>query len=508
MSSTAVAQVRLVSIGKRYSGTKALDDVSVEVAGGTVHALVGANGAGKSTLGKIIGGVIRPDDGQLFVDGRPVRYSSPHEARADGIATISQELSPMPHMSVIENVFFGIEPRRLGFVQWRRLRAQYAELIAEWGFSLNAHTKVGSLRTADVQKVEILRAVATNARVIVMDEPTSSLTSVEVETLHRMIRSLRERGKTIVYVSHFLEQVLDLADTVTVLRSGRLVRTAPVPQETEESLVAGMFGAAAAAEHFDKRSDPAAPVALSVVGLNRKGVLRDISLQIRAGEIVGLAGLIGSGRTELARAISGADPIDTGTITVDGTERHISSPADAMAVGMAYLPESRKDDGLFLELSLAANTTFADLRSVASRLGVLRLAHERAKTRDLLNVTSVQPPNPSAKVANLSGGNQQKVLFARWLLRNPRVLILDEPTRGVDVAARAAIHRLINKLAAEGTAVLLISSEIEEVLGLAHRVLVMRRGSITREFSADPPLEAVMEAAFGLGGRSIDDRAV
>jgi ABC-type sugar transport system ATPase subunit len=500
MSATAVAPVRLVSIGKRYSGTKALDDVSVEVAGGTVHALVGANGAGKSTLGKIVGGVIRPDDGQLFVDGRPVRYASPREARLDGIATIAQELAPVPQMSVIENIFLGIEPRRSGLVQWGRMSKQYEELVSQWGFELDGHAKVGALRTADKQKVEILRAVACDARVIVMDEPTSSLTSVEIETLHRMIRTLRASGRTIVYVSHFLDEVLGLADTVTVLRSGRLVRTAPAAEETEESLVAGMFGAAAEAEHFEKSQVSTAPVVLDVSGLDRKGVLRDISLQIRAGEIVGLAGLVGSGRTELARAIAGADPIDRGTIAVDGKTRRIRSPADAMAAGMAFLPESRKDDGLFMELSLASNTTFADLRAVASRFGVLRRALERGKARSLLNSLSVEPPNPSMRVASLSGGNQQKVLFARWLFRNPRVLILDEPTRGVDVRTRAAIHRLINNLAAEGAAVLLISSEIEEVLGLAHRVLVMRRGSITREFGADPPTEAVMEAAFGLGG--------
>jgi ribose transport system ATP-binding protein len=503
MSAAATAQIRLVSIGKRYSGTKALDDVSVEVAEGSVHALVGANGAGKSTLGKIVGGVIRPDEGQLYVDDRPVRYASPREARIDGIATIAQELSPVPHMSVIENVFFGIEPRRFGVVQRRQMRAQYEELVSRWGFELNPNAKVGALRTADKQKVEILRAVACDARVIVMDEPTSSLTSVETRTLHRMIRTLRERGRTIVYVSHFLDEVLELADTVSVLRSGHLVRTAPVAEETEESLVAGMFGAAAEAENFEKPKNLTTPVVLDVSGLNRKGVLTDISLQIRAGEIVGLAGLVGSGRSELARAIAGADPIDGGTIAVDGTTRAIRSPADSMAAGMAFLPESRKDDGLFLELTLAANTTYADLRSVSSRLGVLNLADERAKTRSLLNMLSVEPPVPAAKVVNLSGGNQQKVLFARWLFRNPRVLILDEPTRGVDVAARAAIHRLINNLAAHGTAVLLISSEIEEVLGLAHRVLVMRRGSITREFAADPPLDAVMEAAFGLGGRPI-----
>jgi ABC-type sugar transport system ATPase subunit len=500
MSASAVAPIRLVSIGKRYSGTKALDDVSVEVAGGSVHALVGANGAGKSTLGKIVGGVIRPDDGQLFIDGRPVRYANPREARIDGIAMIAQELSPVPQLTVIENVFLGIEPRRSGLVQRRRMRAQYDELVSRWGFELDGNAKVGPLRTADKQKVEILRAVACDARVIVMDEPTSSLTSVETTTLHRMIRSLRESGRTIVYVSHFLDEVLELADTVTVLRSGRLVRTAPVAEETEESLVAGMFGAAAEAEHFEKPQGSTARAILEVSDLNRKGVLRDISLQIRAGEIVGLAGLVGSGRSELARAIAGADPIDSGTIAVDGTVRRIRSPADAMAAGMAFLPESRKDDGLFMQLSMAANTTFADLPAVASRFGVLRRSLEREKASTLLKSLSVEPPVPSMRVENLSGGNQQKVLFARWLFRTPRVLILDEPTRGVDVAARAAIHRLINNLAANGTAVLMISSEIEEVLGLAHRVLVMRRGSITREFAADPPLGAVMEAAFGLGG--------
>jgi rhamnose transport system ATP-binding protein len=500
MSAAAVAPIRLVSIGKRYSGTRALDDVSVEVAGGSVHALVGANGAGKSTLGKIIGGVIRPDEGQLFVDGRPVRYASPRDARIDGITTIAQELSPVPQLSVIENVYFGIEPRRSGLVQRRRMHKQYEELVSQWGFELDGNAKVGPLRTADKQKVEILRAVACDARVIVMDEPTSSLTSVETTTLHRMIRSLCQSGRTIVYVSHFLDEVLDLADTVTVLRSGRLVRTAPAAEETEESLVAGMFGVAAEAEHFEKPQGSTAPVVLEVSGLRRKGVLSDISLQIRAGEIVGLAGLVGSGRTELARAIAGADPVDAGSIFVDGTARRIRSPADAMAAGMAFLPESRKDDGLFMELSMAANTTFADLRSVASRFGVVRRSLEREKASSLLKSLSVEPPVPSLRVANLSGGNQQKVLFARWLFRSPRVLILDEPTRGVDVAARAAIHRLINNLAENGTAVLLISSEIEEVLGLAHRVLVMRRGSINREFGADPPMEAVMEAAFGLGG--------
>jgi rhamnose transport system ATP-binding protein len=499
MSASEVATIRLASIGKRYAGTSALDDVSLEIKAGSVHGLVGANGAGKSTLGKVIGGVVRPDDGEMFVDGRAVKYATPREARGDGIATIAQELALAPAMSVMENVFLGIEPRRSGLLNRRLMRKRYAELITRSGFELNGDASVGSLRTADRQKVEILRAVNSDARIIVMDEPTSSLTSVETEALHKMTRSLRDQGTTIVYVSHFLDEVLDLCDTVTVMRNGHLVRTAPASAETEESLVAGMFGAAAEAESFEKPPPSTAPVILAVEGLRRAGVLNDVSLTVRQGEIVGLAGLVGSGRTELARAIAGADPIDGGKIIVDGKERRIRSPAHALAAGIAFLTEERKKDGLFMELSLAANTTFADVPAVSAR-GILRRGAERFRTRQLLESLNVDPPLPGVRANSLSGGNQQKVLFARWLFCSPKVLILDEPTRGVDVGARAAIHRLINDLAKQGAAVLMISSEIEEVLGLAHRVLVMRRGAITREFPADPPLSDVMEAAFGLPG--------
>jgi ABC-type sugar transport system ATPase subunit len=499
MSASEVATIRLASIGKRYAGTSALDDVSLEIKAGTVHALVGANGAGKSTLGKIIGGVVRPDDGEMFVDGRPVKYTTPSEARSDGIATIAQELALAPAMSVMENVFLGVEPRRAGLLNRRAMRKQYAELITRSGFELDGEVTVGRLRTADRQKVEILRAVNSGARIIVMDEPTSSLTSVETETLHKMTRALRDQGKTIVYVSHFLDEVLDLCDTVTVMRNGHLVRTGRASAETESSLVAGMFGAAAEAEQFEKPPPSTAPVMLEVQGLRRAGVLNDVSLTIRQGEIVGIAGLVGSGRTELARAIAGADSIDGGTISVDGKRRRIRTPAHAIAAGIAFLTEERKQDGLFMEMSLAANTTFADVRAVSAK-GILRRGAERYRARQLLESLTVDPPSPGAKASSLSGGNQQKVVFARWLFCNPRVLLLDEPTRGVDVGARAAIHRLINDLAKEGTAVLMISSEIEEVLGLAHRVLVMRRGSITREFPADPPISDVMEAAFGLPG--------
>jgi ABC-type sugar transport system ATPase subunit len=493
-----LAHIRLAGIVKSYSGTRALDDVSLEIVGGTVHALVGANGAGKSTLGKIVGGATRPDAGTIYLDARPVRWANPREARHEGIALIAQELALVPHLTVMQNIFLGIEPRRRGLVARHQLERAYEELAERWGFQLERDALVGQMRTADQQKVEILRAVASDARVIVMDEPTSSLTHIEVETLCGMIAELRSEGRTIVYVSHFLDEVLALSDTVTVLRNGRVVRTAPAAEETEATLVHAMFGEAAEAEHFEKRDRTEAPVVLEVRNLRREGVLRDVSLSIREGEIVGLAGLVGSGRSELARAIFGADRTDGGTISVDGVERTIRSPRDAIDAGIAFVPESRKQDGLFMQLSVTSNTTLTHLRSLASRTGVLRPAAERSKAWTLLERLSISAPSPSARVTTLSGGNQQKVLFAKWLLLAPHVLVLDEPTRGVDVGARAAIHRLITDLADQGVAILLISSELEEVLGLAHRVLVIRRGAITREFPADPPLADVMEAAFGL----------
>ena len=491
--------VRLLHIGKQYGGTSALDDVSVDIHAGSIHALVGANGAGKSTLGKVIGGVVRRDQGDMFVEGRPVKYAGPAEARADGIATIAQELALVPARTVLENVFVGVEPHRFGMVDRRRMRRENAELIERWGIGVDADKLVGGLRTADQQKVEVLRAVKSEARIIVLDEPTSSLTHVETEALHKMARALRDQGKTIVYVSHFLDEVLDLCDTITVMRNGHVVRTGAAELETEETLVAGMFGAALAAEQFSKQAHTESPAMLEVAGLRRGAVLNDVSLTVRAGEVVGIAGLVGSGRSELARAIAGADRVDSGTITVDGKLRDIRSPSDSIDAGIAFLTEDRKTEGLFMELSLAANTTIVDLNGV-SRRGILRHASEFTQAREMLEMLTVDPLAPRALIKGLSGGNQQKVLFARWLYTHPKVLILDEPTRGVDVGARSAIHRLIHRLASEGVAVLVISSEIEEVLGLAHRVLVMRRGAITQEFAADPPLDDVMAAVFGLPG--------
>ena len=419
VESPAPEPIRLVSIGKRYAGTSALDDVSVAIAAGTVHALVGANGAGKSTLGKIIGGVVRADEGEMFVDGQPVRYSTPTDARRDGIATIAQELSLVPAMSVMENVFMGIEPRRRGFVSWREMRRRYAELIERSGFELKPDVTVGSLRAADQQKAEILRAVNTDARVIVLDEPTSSLTAVETEQLHTLIRGLRANGTTIVYVSHFLDEVLDLADVVTVMRNGHVVRTAMARHETEASLVSGMFGAAASAEKLDKSKPIHGDMMLEVDGLSRADVLADISLSVRAGEILGIAGLVGSGRSELARAIAGADPIDAGTISVEG-KRQPHQVAGRRDRRWHRVPDRGAQEGRPVHGPLPGGEHH--VRQSRRGVDAQRCCggrDERERSRELLDRVGVDPPAPSARAKSLSGGNQQKLLFARWLFCQP-----------------------------------------------------------------------------------------
>ncbi|MEZ5100933.1 MAG: sugar ABC transporter ATP-binding protein [Thermoleophilia bacterium] len=489
--------VEVVGIGKRFGGVQALRDIDVTIARGEIHALVGENGAGKSTLGKVIAGVHVPDEGFLRVNGKQVAYRSPRDALTDGLTLIAQEISLVPARSVIENVYLGREAHRGSFVDRRELKRRYAELNERAGFGLPGEIPVGALRLADQQKVEILRALARNAELIVMDEPTAALTADESEKLFDIIRGLKERGTTIVYVSHFLEEVLALVDTVTVLKDGELIRTAPAAEETPERLVTAMVGRALDLAFPPKQFPaPDAPVVLSVRGLARGKALNGISLDVRAGEIVGLAGLIGSGRSEVARAIFGADRRDAGEFELDGKPYAARSPRQAIRAGIAMLPESRKDQGLMMERSLVENVTLPHLEDVSQGTFVQhRLEHRKAST--LMREVDVRAARPTARVATLSGGNQQKVLFAKWLFRRPRLLIADEPTRGVDVGAKAAIYELIHRLAAEGMAVLLISSEHEEVLGLAHRVLVMRGGEVVAEFDGHEVTEdQVMAAAF------------
>jgi ABC-type sugar transport system ATPase subunit len=536
---TKGTHVELADISKSFGGVRALDEISLTIAKGSIHALVGENGAGKSTLGKILAGVIAPDRGQLLIDGEPVTFHSPREAITRGIVLIAQELSIAPALSVAENVFLGTEPRRAGFVARRALRRRYDELAATAGFELSGDLPGRGLRTADQQKVEILRALCRDARLIVMDEPTAALSRPDAQRLHQVIRRLAAGGTTVVLVSHFLREVAELADQVTILRDGRLVRTAPAADETEETMLSSMLGRSLGTTFPAKRPvPPDAPVVLQARGLSAPGVY-DVSLDVRAGEIVGLAGLVGSGRTELARSLCQAQRVTAATVTTTtgplagrppGGRRVLASlwpargPNAALRAGLAMIPESRKEQGLMLGRPITENVSLASLARL-SELGLVRRRAERQAMTNALGQVGVRvpaqrprggvwarrhrrpgqqgrPPGLAAPVSTLSGGNQQKALLARILLRGPRVLVADEPTRGVDVGAKRAIYELLSSLAAEGLGVLLISSDAEEILGLAHRVLVMRAGRIAAEFDGQAMTEAaILGAAFGAAER-------
>lgn len=490
--------VELHHVGKRFQGARALADVSLAIQRGAIHALIGENGAGKSTLGKIVAGVIRPDEGELWVEGRRVAYRSPRDALADGITAIQQEIALVPQRTVLDNVFLGIEDERLAMVDGAGMARRFSELNESSGFALDPLVRVSALSIAEQQKVEIMRALARNSRLIVMDEPTARLSAEESQKLLDIVRQLQAGGVTIVYVSHFLREVLSVADTITVLRNGQVVQTTPAVEQSPDSLVTAMLGRAASLTFPERvRSEPAAPTVLAVHGLTRRGAFEDISFGVKAGEIVGLTGLVGSGRSEVARAIFGADRHDSGTIELLGNSLAIHSPRDAIAAGIAMLPESRKDQGLHMRLPVGHNVTLPHLSAV-SHAGVIDGGKERVAVGGLLKRLAVKPPKVATIVSRLSGGNQQKVLFSKWLFEPPRVLLLDEPTRGVDVGAKRALYELIVSLAAGGMGVLLISSEIEEILGLAHRVLVMRRGQIVAEFGeTDLDEESILRAAFG-----------
>jgi simple sugar transport system ATP-binding protein/ribose transport system ATP-binding protein len=490
------AHIELRGVSKQFGGVRALDDVSLTISAGSIHALVGENGAGKSTLGKIVAGALPPDEGELLLRGEPVTFRSPREALSHGIAMIAQELAVVPRLSVAENVFLGAEPRQAGWVRRRALRRDYERLAERAGFALPAERAAGRMRPAEQQQVEILRALSRDADLIVMDEPSASLSGPDTERLHEIIRSLAASGTTILLVSHFLREVIELADSVTILRDGQLVRTRAAGEESEDSLIQGMLGRPLGAAFPPKAGlRPDAPVALSVHSLEAVGV-SDASLQVREGEIVGIAGLVGAGRSELARAIFGVDRRTAGTVELSGGRAQAGGPEGSLRRGLAMIPESRKEQGLLFGRSVVENVSLSSLGAF-SRAGIVQRRAERAACQEILDAWALKAENYSAPVASLSGGNQQKVLFARMLMCSPRVLIADEPTRGVDVGAKRAIYDLLVSLAQRGLGVLLISSEIEEILGLAHRVLVMRGGRIVTELEGDAITEsAVLAAAF------------
>jgi ABC-type sugar transport system ATPase subunit len=474
-------------ISKRFGGIQALDGVDFALRAGEVMALAGENGAGKSTLIKILAGAYQRDSGEIRIDGQPVEIHGPAESERLGISVIYQEFNLTPNQTVAENVFLREPQRRRGILgrmnlidQGARRKATRA-LMEQVGSSVDPDEKVSELSVAHQQMTEIAKALAMEARILIMDEPTSTLPDAEVEILFDIIRQLKARGIAVVFVSHRLEETRQIADRVTVLRDGQFVGEESVADVTDQQIIRMMVGRAVDTLYPKTEAQPSETV-LSVRGLTRKGALKDVSFDVRRGEVLGLAGLVGAGRTEIARCIFGADRFDSGTIMLDGETVHVRSPQDAVRLGIGYVPEDRKRQGLFLDMTVRQNITMSVAHRM-TRAGIIdRSAITEVATsyRDRL---SVRPPLLDVPVNRLSGGNQQKVALAKWLALRPRLLILDEPTRGIDVGAKAEVHALIDELAHEGIGIILISSELPEVLNMSDRILVVAEGEIVGELS-------------------------
>ncbi len=486
----------LEDIHKRFPGVYALKGVNFAVQPGEVHALVGENGAGKSTLIKIAAGVYLRDQGRYQVAGHPVDIRHPRQALDHGLAVVYQELELVPSLSVAENLFFGRLPHgRGGRVQWNALYDASAKLLEEVGLTVNPQTKVGHLGVAAQQLVEIARALACDAQVIIMDEPTSALSTREIDKLFALIARLKARGVGVVYVSHKLAEVMALADRVTVLRDGERVACEQAADLDEEQLIALMVGRELG-QGFPAADRTPGPCALEVEGLTTDRV-QDISFRVCAGEIVGFSGLMGAGRTELARAVMGADRRRAGTITIDGVTVPANAPPQARTLGLGLVPEDRRADGLFAQQSVRANASVAALEQFC-RAGHVQVGMERQQVGALVARLRLRPPDQEQTIARLSGGNQQKALLARWLLKeNLRVLLVDEPTRGIDVGAKAEIYQLLDGLARQGLAIVVLSSEMPEILGLCDRVYVMREGRIAAEYArAEATPEKLLASAL------------
>lgn len=485
-------------ITKSYPGVKALKGVDFDLLPGEVHALVGENGAGKSTLMKVLAGAEPRDGGELTVNGKTVDALTPAGAQELGIAIIYQEFNLVPHMSIAENIFLGREPKAAlpGFVNYGVMNGEAEALLKRLKVDLDPRREVASLAIADQQMVEIAKALSQEARIIVMDEPSAALTEHELDALFDLIRGLRAEGRSIVYISHRLEEVFVIADRITVMRDGEEVSTRPTSDVTRDSLIRDMVGREMT-ETFPTRAPEIGAPMLEVKGLRREGVLKDINLTVRKGEIVGLAGLVGAGRTELARCIFGADRSDAGEIVLEGKTVRVRSPRDAIANGIGLVTEDRKQQGLVLGMAVRENTTLANLQSLTS-LGFVQGGRERTVSTKYIKDLAIKTPSGEQTVRNLSGGNQQKVVLAKWLFTESKLLIFDEPTRGIDVGAKYEIYLLMHELAAKGNGILMISSELPEILGMSDRVVVMHEGRIAGELPREKATsEAVMHLATG-----------
>jgi rhamnose transport system ATP-binding protein len=490
--------LKLTGVSKSFAGVRALKGVSFDLRAGEVHALVGENGAGKSTLIKVITGAHEPDEGILEIGGHRVEGNDPVKAKALGVAAIYQQPALFPDLTVAENIALGLEPPGgWRVVRWRRRRDRARALLDRIGASIHPEAEVRSLTMPEQQLVEIARALGAEAKVLIMDEPTASLADQEAENLFRVARDLKSHGVGIIYVSHRLEELPRVADRVTALRDGSLVGTKLMGEVNRNDLIRMMVGRELSSV-FPKVDVPKGEVVLDVKGLScRASGVHDVTFQVREGEMLGVAGLIGAGRTELARVLFGLTPADAGSIALDGEQVTVRSPGEAIELGIAYLPEDRRRHGVILEMSVANNATLATLRAI-SNFGMLDFRRERDVATDLAKRLGVKTASVDDPVGNLSGGNQQKVALARWLVADPSVLILDEPTQGVDVGAKAEIHRLMGELAAKGLAIVMISSELPEILGMSDRIAVMHGGTIVGVLDRDGATqEAILELALG-----------
>jgi rhamnose transport system ATP-binding protein len=498
MATQTPPRIELRELSKSYGGVQAVSDVSFTIQRGSVHALVGENGAGKSTIVKLLTGVIQPDDGEITIGGVAERIADPLTAHRLGIVAMYQEPTVFPDLTAAENIFAGRQPvGRVRAVDWRVMRAEAARLFEELGVELDPNVPVRGLGVADRQILEIAKALSSSARLLIMDEPTAALSPNEVDNLFKTVRQLRDRGVAVVFVSHRLEEVGAIADAVTVLRDGRHVATKPAAELSHGEIVRLMVGRSLD-QLFPKEEAEIGDVVLRAEGIGRRGVFSNISFELRQGEIVGLAGFVGAGRSEVARAIFGIDRADTGDLWIDGRRFRPRSPRAALRRGLAYLPEDRLQQGLVQPMSIAINTSMAVLPDLTPG-GVLRPRRERALARRFMEQLRIKATSPAQVVRGLSGGNQQKVVLSKWLAAEPRILILDEPTHGVDVGTKADVHRTISHLATQGLTILLISSELPEILGMSDRVLVMREGRLVAEFTREEATqERVIEAAAGV----------
>jgi len=475
--------VRMEKISKHFPGVLALDNVDFEVYPGEILGFMGENGAGKSTLVKILSGVYSKDQGTIWWQGKPVEIHSPHEAQDVGITTIYQELALVPHLSVAENIFLNREPRRIsqiGLVDFGKQERMAEQIMADLGLKLPGNRLVKQLTVAAQQMVEIAKAISRNANLILMDEPTSALSSREVSALFDLMRRLKEKGVSVVFISHRLEEILTVVDRIIVMRDGRRVGTLQREEATQASIIRMMVGREVGL--FPKQEAKIGEPVLEVRGLAGNNGVKDVSLTVRKGEIVGLAGLIGAGRTEVARLVCGADHLTSGTLLIDGKDVKIDNPRDAVSSGIGWVPEDRKQHGLVLGMTVKENITLAILRRISNMLGAVGAADERDISNNFIKALSISTPGMDQTVRNLSGGNQQKVVLAKWLAARPKLLIMDEPTRGIDVGAKAEVHALMSRLAQDGIGILMISSEMPEIMGMSDRVFVMCQGRVTGEF--------------------------